>query len=166
MPMNLAIPEKIQTGGAEDILSWKRSLEFLDLSLFPWKFQTNWSFTPGNSTKSCYTHWNFQGQKPRPMEIQHYFFFDHAWIFHFFFYWPREFPILFFQFSWKFHALNAPSPLFVFFWNNLLEAVTASETEICKLLIPQSTAQALNNEPKPYSSNFRSGFVSALIALQ
>ena len=39
-----------------------------------------------------HTHWNFQGQKPRPMEIPHYFFLDHAWKFHFFFYWLLEFP--------------------------------------------------------------------------
>ena len=166
MPMNLAIPEKIQTGGAEDILSWKRPLEFLDLSLFPWKFQTNWSFTPGNSTKSCYTHWNFQGQSQDPWKFNTISFLITPGYSTSFFIDPGSSHILFFQFSWKFHALNAPSPLFVFFWNNLLEVVTASETEICKLLIPQSTAQALNNEPKPYSSNFRSGFVSALIALQ
>ena len=90
--LNWAIPGKIQTECIEDILFWKRPLEFLDLSLYPWKFQTKWRFTPGNSTKSCYTHWNFQGQKPRPMEIPHYFFLDHAWKFHFFFYWPLEFP--------------------------------------------------------------------------
>ena len=47
-----AIPEKNRTGGVEDILFWKRPLEYLDLSLYP-----------------CYIHWNFQGQKRRPMEI-------------------------------------------------------------------------------------------------
>ena len=92
MLLNLAIPEKVQTGGVEDIFSWKGLLEFLDLSLFPWKFQANWSFTPGNSTKSCYTHWNFQGQKPRPMEIPHYFFSWSRLEIPLLFYWPLEFP--------------------------------------------------------------------------
>ena len=32
-------------------------LEFVGLTLYPWKFHTKQSFTPGNSTKSCYTTW-------------------------------------------------------------------------------------------------------------
>ena len=36
-----AISEKIQTGGVEDIIFGKRLLEFSNLSLYPWKFQTN-----------------------------------------------------------------------------------------------------------------------------
>ena len=54
--------------GVEDILFWKRTLEFVDLSLYPWIFQTKWSFTPGNSTNLCHT------QKSGPMEIPHDFF--------------------------------------------------------------------------------------------
>ena len=30
---------------------WKKPLEFLDLSLYPWKFWRKQSVTPGNSTK-------------------------------------------------------------------------------------------------------------------
>ena len=40
-----AIPEKIQTGGVEDILFWKAPLEILDLSLYPKKFQRKKAFT-------------------------------------------------------------------------------------------------------------------------
>ena len=121
---------------------WKRPLEFVDLSLYPWKFQTKWSFTPGNSTKSCYTHWIFQGQKPRPMEIPPYFFLDHAWKFHFFFIDSWSFQILFFQSPWKFHVLTSPRLPQCFFFSGIpspLEVVTASQTEIYKLLIQQST---------------------------
>ena len=59
-------------------------LKIPDKMKFQWK---KW-----NSTKLCYTHWNFQDQKPIPMEIPHYFFLDHAWKFHLLFYWRLEFP--------------------------------------------------------------------------
>ena len=148
MLLNWATPEKIQTGGVEDILFWKSPLVFLDLSLYPWKFQTKWSFTPGNSNKSCHTHWNFQGQKPRPMEFAHYFFLDHAWMFHFFFYWLLEFPDSIFSVPSEIPYPKPPCPpsLFVFFSGISLEVVTASQTKICKLSI--SRAHALENEPK------------------
>ena len=58
----------------EDIPFLKKPLEFLGLSLYTWGFHTKQGFTPGNSTKLCYTPWNFQGQKPRLMEISYYFF--------------------------------------------------------------------------------------------
>ena len=45
---------------------WKKSLEFLGLSVYPWKFRGKQSFTPGNFVK------------PRPMEIPH----DFLLIFH------------------------------------------------------------------------------------
>ena len=41
----------------EDILFSENPLEFVGLTLYPWKFHTKQSFTPGNSTKSCYTTW-------------------------------------------------------------------------------------------------------------
>ena len=53
----MPIPEKIQTG---DILFWKKFLDFLSLSLYPWKFWRKQSFIPGNSTIFCYTRWKFQ----------------------------------------------------------------------------------------------------------
>ena len=78
---------------AEDIIFGKRPLKFSDLSLYPWKFQTKWSSTPGKSTKLCYIHWNFQSQKPRPMEIPHDLFciLYYPRKLHFFLYWPQEF---------------------------------------------------------------------------
>ena len=64
--------EKIQTEGIEDILFLKKSL---DLSLYPWKFQTkqNLLFLE-NFVKLCYAPWEFQGQKSRLMKVQHDFF--------------------------------------------------------------------------------------------
>ena len=44
-------------------------MEFLNLSLYPKKFQRKQAFTPGNSAKLCHTPWKFHGQKPRLMEI-------------------------------------------------------------------------------------------------
>ena len=120
VPGSNQTPGKIQTGGVEDILFWKRFLEFLDLSLYPWKFQTKWNFIPENSNKSCHTHWNFQSQKPRPMEFPHYFFLDHAWEFHFFFYRLLDFPDSIFSVPLEISCPHPPpSPtVFFFFWNS------------------------------------------------
>ena len=52
----------------------KKPLEFLDLSLYPWKFQRKQAFTPRNSAKLYDIPWKIQGQKSRPMEIPHDFF--------------------------------------------------------------------------------------------
>ena len=49
-------------------------LEFFIFLLYPWKFQTKQSSTPGYSTKLCQIPWQFQHQKQRPLEIPHYFF--------------------------------------------------------------------------------------------
>ena len=51
----------------------KTPLEFL-IFFYPWKFQTKQSSTPGKSTKLCYMSLKFQGQKPKPLELPHYFF--------------------------------------------------------------------------------------------
>ena len=40
----------------------------LDLLLSPWKFQHSEAY-PRKFHKIVFTHWNFQGQKPKPMEI-------------------------------------------------------------------------------------------------
>ena len=50
---------------------FKKSLEFLGLPLYPWKFWRKQNFTSGNSIKLYYNPWEFQDQKPRPMEIPH-----------------------------------------------------------------------------------------------
>ena len=48
-----AIPKKKSIQGEfGDILSWNF---FLASYSYPWKFQTKQSFTPGNSTKLCFT---------------------------------------------------------------------------------------------------------------
>ena len=69
--MEGAIPEKIQTGGVEDILFRKAPLEILDLSLYPTKIRRKKALNPGNSANLCDTPWKFQSQKPRAMEIPH-----------------------------------------------------------------------------------------------
>ena len=48
--------------------------EVLDFLLYPWKFQAKQGFTPGNSTKLCYTPWNTLGLKLRPLENPRDFF--------------------------------------------------------------------------------------------
>ena len=98
--------------GVEDILFWKRTLEFVDLSLYPWIFQTKWSFTPGNSTNLCHT------QKPGPMEIPHNFFLITRGNFSTFL---LNFHILYFQYPWKFHILNPPCLFFSGITHSYLE---------------------------------------------
>ena len=77
-PVHWAIPEKLQTGRVVDILFWNPhppALKFLDLSLYLYKVWRKQAFTSGNSAKLSATSWKFQGQKPRPKEISHQFFF-------------------------------------------------------------------------------------------
>ena len=144
--LNWAIPGKIQAEGIEDILFWKRPLKFLDLSLYPWKFQTKWRFTPGNSTKSCYTHWNFQGQKPRPMEIPHYFFLIMPGNSNSFLLTPGV--SRFYFFNPPGNSMSSTPSTHCFFFVIALEVVTASQTKTCKLLIQQST-RFWQRTPKP-----------------
>ena len=110
-----AIPEKIQTGGGGDeyILFWKPPTKFLDLSLYPMKFQRKQASTPGNSAKFCDTPWKFQNQKPRSMEIT-WLFLVHSWKFHFFFNWPIEFTRSFFNTTGN---SMSSTPYMDFSWN-------------------------------------------------
>ena len=99
-------------GGAEGTCFWKRPLEILDFSLYPCKLQTKWSFNSRNSTELCYTHWDFQDQKPRPMEFLHDFF----WIT------PGN-STSFFVYSWNFRILSLEIPCpqtscLDFFWDS------------------------------------------------
>ena len=75
----------------------KRLLEFLDLSLYPCKFQTKWSSTPGNSMKLCYTHWNFRSKTKK----------QDPWKFHIIF---SGSPLPFFIDPWNFHILFLNNP--------------------------------------------------------
>ena len=45
-----------------------------NFSISPWKFQAKQSPTPRNSKSFCQILQKFQGQKPRSLEITHYFF--------------------------------------------------------------------------------------------
>ena len=66
----------------------------------------NEASTPGNSTKLCYTHWNYQGQKSRRMEIPHDFFLITPGNSTSFCIYLRNFHILFIQYPWKFHLAS------------------------------------------------------------
>ena len=70
-----AIPGKIQRkrGGIEDILFWKSPWNFLDLSLYPMKFQRKQAFIPQNSANLCDIPWKFQGQKKDPWKLHDFF---------------------------------------------------------------------------------------------
>ena len=70
--------------------------------LHPWKFH-----------KTCYTHWKFQGQKQRPMEIQLNFFLITPGNSTFFLLGPWDCYMVLLQYPWKFHALNHPAWIFV-----------------------------------------------------
>ena len=91
--------------------SFEKTLEFLGLSFYHWKFKAKRSFTPGNFTKSSlalsyYIHWNFQGQtktKTHRHGNSTRFFLDHPWKFHFFFI-KWNFHILLFWYPWKFRV--------------------------------------------------------------
>ena len=45
-----------QTGGFQDILFLKKSLDFFCFSLYPWKFRIKQSSIPGNLVKLCMLH--------------------------------------------------------------------------------------------------------------
>ena len=75
----------------------KRPLEFLDLSLYPWKFQTKWSFTPGNSTKLCYIHWNFRSKTKNQDLWKFHIFSGSSFEISHLSYWPLEFQFYIFN---------------------------------------------------------------------
>ena len=74
---------------------WKKNPGIFRLVTLPLEVPDKMKLIPGNSTKLCYTHWNFQGQKPRPMEIPHDFFWITPVISTSFCIDPRKFHILF-----------------------------------------------------------------------
>ena len=131
MFLNWAIPEKIQTGGVKTLF-WKRTYFF-------------GHFTLGDSRQD----------EVLPLEIPHYFFLDHAWKFHFFFYWLLEFPDSIFSIPLEIPCPQLPPPpppLPLIFSGIAIEVVTASQTKICKLF--WTRVYALDNEPKPYCLTF------------
>ena len=66
-----AIPEKSKLRKLRIYFFLRKTLEFVTLpSEIPEKISS------GNSEKLCDTPWKFQGQKLRPMEIPHEFFFN------------------------------------------------------------------------------------------
>ena len=68
-----------------DELFWKKTLHFLGLSFYRWKFWTKHNITPENLAKLRYTPWKFQDQNQRPLEIQHGFLLINPWRFYFLF---------------------------------------------------------------------------------
>ena len=86
----------------DDIYTFlNKPLDFLDLLLYPLKFRTKQSFILGNPTKLCDTSWernqilcNFSSIV---VENSTYFLFN-----------PRQFHMLFLQYSWKIQVLEYP----------------------------------------------------------
>ena len=74
--LHWAVPEKIQTrGGVVEGVTpdkiFRKIPGNVGLSLYPKKFQTNWSFTPWRLQKLCYTPRKFQDLYSRLVEIPH-----------------------------------------------------------------------------------------------
>ena len=74
--MQWAILEKSKLGGVQDVF-FKRTTGIFSFVTLPLKFLRKQYFTPGKSTKLCYTIWKFQDQKPR--SVNHDFLLDHPW---------------------------------------------------------------------------------------
>ena len=130
MLLNWAIPEKKSKHGVLRIYFFEKTLKIFRFVTLPLELPDKMKFHP----------WQFHQTvlHPRPIEIPRYFLLDHAWKFHFLFTNPLSFCILFLQFSRKFHVLN-PFPCLFFSWSSPLEVAAVSQTEIYKLLIPQTT---------------------------
>ena len=106
-------------GGSCGYTFLKKTLESFIFLLYPWKFHTKQSSTPGYSTKLCQIPWNFQGQKQIPLEIPHYFFLVTLGNSTSFLINPWKFHMLFLGYHWEFHILNSPPPLGLdFLWNS------------------------------------------------
>ena len=101
-------------GGSCGYTFLKKTLESFIFLLYPWKFHTKQSSTPGYSTKLCQIPWNFQGQKQIPLEIPHYFFLVTLGNSTSFLINPWKFHMLFLGYHWEFHILNSPPPRFGF----------------------------------------------------
>ena len=68
----------------------KNPMEFLDLSLYTWKFQRKQAFS--TPWKFCKIVWKSKWlSKIKTLGNSTWFFLDHHWKFHFFFNWPMAF---------------------------------------------------------------------------
>ena len=86
---NWIIPEKVETGGFEDIFFWKKALQVLGLSIYPWKFWTKQSFNLGNSVKPL----EIQQPKIKISGNSTWIFLSQLYEFLFFFFnWPQKLP--------------------------------------------------------------------------
>ena len=74
MSAKWAIPEKIQTGGRLKVYFSEKPPGNFRFVTLPKKIPQKKSFYSGNSRNMCDTPWKLQSQKPRRMEIPHYFF--------------------------------------------------------------------------------------------
>ena len=156
MLLNWAIPEKIQTGGVEDILFWKRPLEFLDLSLYSWKFKTKWSFTPtGISKAKNQDPWKFHTIFFLIMPGNSTSFFIDSWSFRFYF------------FNSPGNVLKPFSPpphTVCFFWNSPWGSNSFTNKNLETVNTAEHTLWTMSLQTILF--NFCSGFMSALTALQ
>ena len=98
--------------GVEDILLWKKNLENFPFLTLPLEIRTKQSSPPWKFHKIVLNPWKFQGQKPAPMEIRHYFFFITTGNSTSFLINPWKFHMLFPHYPRNFHAHNLPVWIF------------------------------------------------------
>ena len=96
-----------QLGGSWGHTFWEKNLEFLDLSLYPWKFQKILLHPLEIPTLKTKTHGNSTWFFLSPLEIPLLFYFITG----------ISTCSFFIQYPWKFHVFNHPCYL-GFFWNS------------------------------------------------
>ena len=146
----------------------KNLSECLGLSLCPWILWKKQRFTSRDFAKFCYTPWNFQGQKAKPMKIPHNFFmitprnsssfWNNSWNFH----------MLFLQYSWKIHILTDPPapPCLDFFWNSPLVAITGSENYLSFLSNHKNLWKSLNGKKLIQNTHLQHRYNYRLLCFQ
>ena len=112
--MEWVIPEKIQTGGVEDILFW-------DLSLYPQKIPEKKSFYPWKFCKFVWHPLEIPKSKTKTHGNSALVFLEHPWNFHMFF----------LQDPWKFHVLNLSPPFPFPVW--IFSGIAQSPLLLCKV---------------------------------
>ena len=106
-PLLIGLFQKKQ--GAWGHTFFKKNPGIFHFCTSPWRFQTKYSSTPGNSTKLHLIPWKFQAQKWIPLEIPHYFFLVTLGNSPSFLTQSCKFHMLFLWYPSKFHILT-PSP--------------------------------------------------------
>ena len=69
----------------------KKTLDFLNMLLYPWKFRRKHAFNPRNFGKIVWYHLEIPMSKTKVLGDSTWVLLEHPWIFHFIFYWPFEY---------------------------------------------------------------------------